>query len=94
MDGMNHVCRMCGGSRPHNGEICLGCGTPIAACKPLQVRRDKTTCPKCTDNGPFQPIRAGRVRCLKCTAVFEGPDFGFVDDRPHVNLEKLERLKR
>lgn len=89
-----HNCRMCGGTRPHNGEICLGCATPLAACKPVPVRRDGNICPKCTHHGPHKDIEALRVRCLKCGAVFEGPDFGFVDDRPHVNFEKLERLRR
>lgn len=89
-----HQCRICDGKRPHNGTICLGCGTLLVKCKAATVKRDIRECPKCTHTGPHKLIEAGRMRCLKCTAVFEGPDFGFVDDRPEVNAEKKERLRR
>lgn len=89
---MNHNCSICRGSRPHNGSVCLGCGTPLAKATLKKTdRRNTTECPGCRHNGPFQDI-GGRLRCGKCTAVFEGSDFGFVDDRPDVNAEKMERL--
>lgn len=94
MDGMIHNCRFCGGPRPHNETYCLGCGTEIEKCKPVQTsRRKDPNCPKCTHNGPHQNLSATRRRCVKCTAVFEGADFGFVDDRPEVNLAKIERAE-
>jgi len=30
---------------------------------------------------------------VKCGAVFEAVDFGFVDTRPEVNLAKIERAE-
>lgn len=87
-----HNCRMCGGDRPHNGKACLGCGTELVKCRPTKVRRSGSNCPGCTHNGPHQVLEYGRFRCVKCTAVFEGPDVGYLDDRPDVNVEKLERL--
>lgn len=90
----NHECKCCGGSRPHNGEICLGCGTPILKCKPSKsTNRFRSSCPQCASDGPHVVLEAGRYRCPKCTAVFEQPDFGFVDDRPDINAEKKEKLE-
>ena len=91
MDGMTHRCRICNGDRPHNGLHCQGCGTEIVRCKPAKTKRS-SACHVCAHTGPHKLIEAGRFRCLKCTAVFEGPDVGYLDDRPDVNLEKAERL--
>lgn len=88
-----HNCRFCGGQRPHNGVDCLGCGSDIASCKPIRIRRNNQDCPKCTHSGPHSVITAHRRRCVKYGAVFEAVDFGFVDTRPEVNLAKIERAE-
>jgi hypothetical protein len=89
-----HECRPCGGKRPHNGSHCLGCGSPIEICRPSKNRnRWRSSCPSCASDGPHQTLEAGRYRCQKCNAIFEQPDFGFVDDRPDINVEKLEKLE-
>lgn len=90
---LTHNCRFCGGNRPHNNVHCLGCGSAIESCRPVRVHRKNHDCPKCTHNGPHQTLGPKRFRCVKCTAVFEGPDFGFVDTRPEVNLAKIERAE-
>lgn len=88
---MIHRCRICQGDRPHNGTTCLGCGTLLVKCKETKEKRNRHECPGCTHTGPHQITEHGRWRCVKCTAIFEGPDFGFVDDRPEVNAAKKER---
>lgn len=84
-------CRFCGGQRPDNGKVCLGCGAPVANAKrvvrPLKERRRK--CPRCGSN---KYVHAdGRLSCKECWCVYEDADFGFVDDRPLENAIKKER---
>jgi len=93
MTTQKHKCRFCQGIRENNGEACFGCGSPLAKCLERSSKRGRNECPGCTHTGPHKAIEAGRYRCVKCTAVFEGPDVGFLDDRPDVNLEKLERME-
>ena len=89
-----HHCRFCGGKRPHNGSLCLGCGADVATCNPSQVRIRSVECPKCTHGGPHQIVSTRRRRCVKCTAIFEGANVGFIDDRPEINAAKKERAER
>lgn len=49
-------------------------------------------CPRCGNHKSYQ-IEPGRFCCNKCQGVFEGADFGFVDDRPNVNAEKMESMR-
>lgn len=93
MTTKKHRCRICLGDRPNNGTICLGCGTALIKCQETRKKKPVTECPGCRSNGPFKSIEAGRFRCPKCTAVFESGDFGFLDDRPDINVEKKERLE-
>ena len=88
-----HRCKICRGDRPNNGLVCLGCGTALIKCKESKLKTFKPECPGCTHTGPHQTLEHGRFRCLKCTAVFERGDVGYLDDRPDVNVEKLERLE-
>lgn len=88
-----HQCRFCGGQRENDGETCLGCGSPLDKCQDMKPKCSRSKCPGCTHTGPHQTLEQGRFRCLKCTAVFEHGDFGYLDDRPHVNVEKKERLE-
>lgn len=90
----SHLCPICNGNRPHNGLICLGCGTSLIVCagkKPKQVQRHE--CPSCAANGPHKLLEPGRFCCKKCLAVFESADGYAVDDRPDRNAEKLEELR-
>ena len=50
-------------------------------------------CPGCTHTGPHKVIELGRMRCVKCGAVFEGMDVSYLDDRPDRNAEKRETLE-
>lgn len=88
-----HKCRFCCGTRENDGEVCLGCGSQLKNCLDKEPKRPRRECPGCTHGGPHREIEPGRYRCLKCTAVFEGADVGFLDDRPDVNVEKLERME-
>ena len=88
----NHICRICDGERPHDGKLCLGCGTELVRCRPTKRKRG-TACPCCSHDGQHNFLEQGRRRCVKCGAVFEGPDVGYLDDRPDVNLAKRERLE-
>lgn len=87
-----HQCTICRGLRPNNGVVCLGCGTALLKCSQRKAKRHTTECPGCTHTGPHQTLEAGRYRCLKCTAIFEHGDVGYLDDRPDINAEKLERM--
>ena len=88
-----HRCNFCNGIRPIHAGLCTGCGTPVIRCKPPTIKRNRNECPGCTHTGPHELMETGRYRCQKCTAIFEGPDFGFMDDRPEVNAAKKERAE-
>lgn len=90
-----HNCPICRGDRPHNGEMCLGCGThliKLAGMKTKQVIRHE--CPSCAAGGPHKELEPGRYCCRKCLAIFESADGWAVDDRPDVNAEKMEAMNR
>lgn len=89
-----HYCKFTRSIQPNNGSICLGCGSDLTRCKQDKPKRKTSECPGCTHHGPHKEIEAERYRCLKCGAIFEKPDFGYVDERPDVNAEKLERIER
>lgn len=93
MTQQTHICRFCDGKRPHENGRCCGCGTDVRKCKPEKITRNRNECPGCTHTGPHKLMESRRYRCLKCTAVFEGPDFEFVDTRPEVNAAKKERAE-
>ena len=88
-----HNCKMCRGQRYNNGQHCLGCGTELERCEDKAPKSKAPRCPKC-QAGSGRELEPGRYCCRNCQAVYEGPDVGFLDDRPHINLEKLERMER
>lgn len=89
-----HTCKICRGPRPHNGSVCLGCGTELKNSTVTRVKTRKKQCPECCSYMPHILIDPGRWRCGKCNAVFEAGDVGYLDDRPDVNLEKQERYEQ
>jgi len=92
-----NYCRMCRGPRPFNANGCTGCGTPrakaIVPAERLKQPEVNPTCPGCGDNH-VERFQAERWKCARCHSVFEPVEFGFVDDRPEINLAKKERLVR
>lgn len=91
MAKQTHNCRPCGKVSPHDGRICLGCGTPIAKAKaPSKPAATKQVCPKCKSGG-YRVLEPGRFICNGCQTVYEELDGYAWDDRPDVNAEKRER---
>lgn len=91
MPDLTHNCRPCGKVSPHDGKICLGCGTPIANAKAAKAPAGpKRVCPKCK-SGSYRVLEEGRFVCRGCAAVYEELDGFAWDDRPDVNAEKRER---
>jgi DNA-directed RNA polymerase subunit RPC12/RpoP len=89
-------CRMCGGVRPHNGSVCLGCGTPVANAqnvnrKPKQDARP--ACPKCGCRVSWE-IEPGRYSCRECMGVFEREDVSYLHHDPAINAERRERQSK
>ena len=88
-------CRFCGGSRPDNGTVCLGCGMPVQnAINRTRPPRRMVVCPGCHS----QKVRSrsdGTFECVSCGAWFDNDDEGIVavDTRPVENAEKRERRK-
>lgn len=86
-------CRICRKHTPTDGQLCLGCGTPVEnAIDNSRLKVRKPQCPKCNSGANYE-IETGRFSCRDCMAVFEAEDFGYVDTRPDVNLDKKERLQ-
>lgn len=86
-------CRICRGER-NADSVCLGCGTPVANAEQKLAKRVKTMrkCPRCASSR-YRDISGGQFSCLECHAMFEDPDFCFVDSRPEQNAMKKERRK-
>lgn len=85
-------CRYCRKLSPANDKQCLGCGAPVANAidRSGGVKKEVFRCPKC-DWSRYYKRKDGSFCCTSCYADFESDDFTFVDDRPDVNLEKIER---
>jgi hypothetical protein len=93
LQGSMHICRFCNGDRYHNEKICLGCGMPVAQCKPVVKEPRKKHCPCCNNQGPHINIAFERYRCRGCGVIMENQDFGFIDDRPERNAVKKEEAE-
>lgn len=89
-------CRMCRGCRPHNGKVCLGCGTPVANARVVERKRSQPGRPPCPACGcrVSHEVAAGRFSCRDCMAEFEAVEVGYCDTRPDVNAEKRERHEK
>lgn len=87
-------CRICNGKerRIYSG-LCDGCGHPVHN---VELRPKKPSdfmnvpaCPACHGLNRKE-LEPGRFLCLKCNAIYEHGDCGFVDDRPDINAMKKE----
>ncbi len=91
---MNEIdCRFCGGTRPTNGKMCLGCGSPVQnAINRNKVQKRVHICPKCHRSN-YTPRPDGSAVCNNCDAWFDLDDEGIVavDTRPEENAKKRER---
>lgn len=85
-------CRFCQGERPHNGQVCLGCGAAIARARDTSAPKPRLKCPRC--KSPKVTHRHDdSFLCDNCGTWFE-PDDEPLDNRPDVAAQKRERLKR
>lgn len=89
-----HDCRCCGGERPNNGVLCLGCGTLLTVCEQLKRKAERNACPQCNSRRMHIKMDVNRYRCGECNALFEDSEISYLDDRPDVNLEKKEQFER
>jgi len=92
-----HDCARCnlrnGRLSPHNGKICLGCGSALATCRKPKPKASKPKCPQC-GSGNCPPLKwdPTRLNCQACEAVFEPPDGYAVDTRPEFHAMKRESM--
>lgn len=87
-------CRFCRGSRPVMEGRCRGCSAPKenARVKSRPRVQAPRRCPRCSSRS-YSTLEDKRFSCRDCGAVYEDPDFTFVDDRPDRNAEKQERAR-
>lgn len=84
-------CRICRKNQLTVQGRCRSCGTPAANAKSnSKPGSGLTKCPFCHHGSTVQ-LEEGRFYCKICDKHFEDDDFGFLDTRPDVNLEKKER---
>lgn len=89
MEATTIHCKFCQGERETNGAVCLGCGSDISQAR-VKPKKQLRNCPKCSSHRASE-LDEYRYTCRDCGAVFEDLDFSFLDDRPHIALEKKER---
>lgn len=85
-------CYFCNAVRVIVDGRCRSCLNPVNDPRNRQHSDVKPKCPRCF-NYSVRETEPGRFYCKMCSSYFE-PDDGFaLDTRPHVNLEKRERLR-
>lgn len=85
-------CYFCNAIRVIVDGRCRSCLNPVSDPRNQQPEEAKPKCPRCF-NYSVRETEPDRFVCRMCSGTFERDDGYAIDTRPHVNLEKRERLR-